>query len=524
MGVNIGPGISIEQGISITQEFDIPHLESNPVVSGNAIARGTVISTTGVWSTIQAPTYTYQWQHNVSNIGNATNNTYVISSAYVGEYLDCVVKATNSYGNSSATSNSFGPILANTPLAPTSVVATTGSPVTTAVISFGAPTDNGGAAITNYTATSNTGGFSNTSTNSPISISGLTSGQIYTFNVTATNSVGTGPSTTSNSLLIGVNLTFANTITGTANNEVVRTNPLGTTIYTVSETAGIKLYTRNTSTGALTLASTKSNAYTDMIFSADGNYIFTLAGGTYLVYNSSFTSIASGGGGLGAQRFAVTPDNQFLYSCGFRVKTGGGFEGVIYINKFDTSTNTITAVSTNLFTSGGVSSVFNIFTSSDGKNLYILNYGVTGGGEGLYKFDINATTGALTNQVAYDAGVSPSAIMSNDNKNIYVGLGGATGNIINYSRNTSTGNLTLVSTTNIGSLSDPTALSILPTDNILFTQSGYFGRDLATGNITFYTGSTTYNPALWSVVTPDGKNLYKVDTSNSYSISTYNIS
>lgn len=68
-----------------------------------------------------------------------------------------------------------------------------------ATVSFTPPASDGGAAITKYTvsATDQTstarGGQTATGTGSPITVTGLTNGDSYTFAVTATNPAGTGP-------------------------------------------------------------------------------------------------------------------------------------------------------------------------------------------------------------------------------------------------------------------------------------------------------------------------------------------
>ena len=62
-----------------------------------------------------------------------------------------------------------------------------------AIVSFAAPLSDGDAAITHYTVTASSGGQSASGTGSPITVFGLANGTSYTFTVTATNTVGTGP-------------------------------------------------------------------------------------------------------------------------------------------------------------------------------------------------------------------------------------------------------------------------------------------------------------------------------------------
>ena len=85
------------------------------------------------------------------------------------------------------------------PGAPTIGTATGGN--NSASVTFTAPTDTGQSAITSYTVTSSPGGFTGTGASSPVTVSGLTNGTAYTFTVTATNAIGTGPaSSASNSV------------------------------------------------------------------------------------------------------------------------------------------------------------------------------------------------------------------------------------------------------------------------------------------------------------------------------------
>lgn len=77
------------------------------------------------------------------------------------------------------------------PLAPRNVSAIAGNE--SATVSFSAPSDDGGAAIVSYTATSTPGSRSGSCSASPCVVEGLSNGTAYTFTVSAKNEVGEGP-------------------------------------------------------------------------------------------------------------------------------------------------------------------------------------------------------------------------------------------------------------------------------------------------------------------------------------------
>ncbi len=109
--------------------------------------------------------------------------------SHIGLFAMVALLAACGGGGSGASSGS-----ATAPGAPTAVSAIAGN--ASATVSFTAPANNGGAAITRYTVTSSPGGFTASGAASPINVTGLTNGTAYTFTVAATNSAGTGAAST----------------------------------------------------------------------------------------------------------------------------------------------------------------------------------------------------------------------------------------------------------------------------------------------------------------------------------------
>jgi hypothetical protein len=66
-------------------------------------------------------------------------------------------------------------------------------------VSFSAPANNGGSAITGFTVTSSPAGGTATGASSPLTVTGLTASTSYTFTVTATNAIGTSPASAASS-------------------------------------------------------------------------------------------------------------------------------------------------------------------------------------------------------------------------------------------------------------------------------------------------------------------------------------
>ncbi len=141
---------------------------------------------------------------------DSSNNAVGTPCTATGGATSCVVtgltngtaytfKATASNGlfSSSASTASAAVIPATVPSTPTSVTAAV-TASGQATISFTAPTNDGGAAITGYTITSSPGGFTCTAAASATScvVSGLTNGTAYTFTALATNEIGNSVAST----------------------------------------------------------------------------------------------------------------------------------------------------------------------------------------------------------------------------------------------------------------------------------------------------------------------------------------
>ncbi|MEA2635502.1 MAG: hypothetical protein QOH92_2269 [Chloroflexota bacterium] len=138
------------------------------------------------------------------NVGGSTLTT-TVTGLTNGTTYTFQVTATNGVATGpAATSNGVTPT--GPPTAPTNVTATSAN--ASANVSWGQPASNGGLAITGYTVTPVTGGNAGTpvsvgATTYSTTVSNLTNGATYTFQVTATNSSGTGPYAVSNAIVVG---------------------------------------------------------------------------------------------------------------------------------------------------------------------------------------------------------------------------------------------------------------------------------------------------------------------------------
>lgn len=159
------------------------------------------------------------------------------------------------------------------PNAPTIGTATGGN--ASASVTFTAPSDVGGGAITGYSVVSTPSGIIGTGASSPVTVSGLSNGTAYTFKVFATNAYGPSPlSASSNSVTpaLGIGDAYAGGfyagqigVSGVATHNIV----IGPKSTAQCSPAGLKWKNSNTSTtGADSVIDGPQNT-ADIV--ADGN-------------------------------------------------------------------------------------------------------------------------------------------------------------------------------------------------------------------------------------------------------------
>ncbi|WP_386065829.1 fibronectin type III domain-containing protein [Tahibacter sp. UC22_41] len=123
---------------------------------------------------------------------NGTASPIVVTGLANGTPVTCTVKATNAVGTGAASAASSPVTPAAVPGAPQLASAVGTADGSGAVLTFTAPADNGGSAITGYVASCTPGTHTTNGAASPLTVTGLTPGTAYTCTVVATNKLGAG--------------------------------------------------------------------------------------------------------------------------------------------------------------------------------------------------------------------------------------------------------------------------------------------------------------------------------------------
>ncbi len=196
-GVGTGPASSASTPVTPVAAATVPDAPADvSATPGNAEAIVTWTAPSDGGAAITSYTVT-------SSPGNKTATTAGATSAAVtnlsnGVTYTFTVTATNSVGTGAASDPSNAVVPAPTvPDAPTGATAVAGDGQAT--VSWSAPDTDGGSAITGYTVTTSPGGALTPATGTSVVVGGLTDGTAYTFTVTATNGVGTGPASAASS-------------------------------------------------------------------------------------------------------------------------------------------------------------------------------------------------------------------------------------------------------------------------------------------------------------------------------------
>jgi uncharacterized repeat protein (TIGR02543 family) len=283
-----------------------------PTISGTIQEGQTISMSNGSWN-LTPDSYNYQWlYYDQAGVGyegylpisGATSSSYLIPLNYrdiYGQFIRARVTA-NKSGYTSKNAYSTGQTVAydaTIPGAPSGLTATdvgTNRPYNNAAVSLSwtAPTNNGGSAITGYkimyaysldsyatwyTYTNNTG-----STSTSLTATGFAAPFVLKFRVYAINSIGTGTSYSESAAVTTTTVPQAPTI-GTA----TTFNGYATVTYTANANGGkaINTYTATSSPGGITGSASSGSIF---VYSLGHNTIYTF---TVTATNANGTSTAS---------------------------------------------------------------------------------------------------------------------------------------------------------------------------------------------------------------------------------------
>jgi hypothetical protein len=218
---------------------------SAPANGGSPITSYTV--TPYIGSTAQTAT-------KVSGSPPATSTT--ITGLTNGTSYTFTVTAANTLGNGPASehSNAVTPTTVTVPSAPTAVAASAAT--RQALVSWTAPSSNGGSAITSYTITPYIGASAQTPVEAGASttsadVTGLTNGTAYTFTVTANNLAGSGPASSASGAVTPRDTIFDFATPATINSADTHSVDVGVkfTSEVAGSVTGIRFYKASTNTG-----------------------------------------------------------------------------------------------------------------------------------------------------------------------------------------------------------------------------------------------------------------------------------
>lgn len=116
----IDPDLASQQVVDVLKQGGVlssvntsaPANTAVPTVTGTAKVAQVLTATTGTWTGVPAPTFTYQWQVAQANVTGETASTYTVQSGDVGKKIRVRVTGTNTAGNATANSAETGDVIA----------------------------------------------------------------------------------------------------------------------------------------------------------------------------------------------------------------------------------------------------------------------------------------------------------------------------------------------------------------------------------------------------------------------------
>jgi gliding motility-associated-like protein len=242
----------------------------------------------------------------LGSVVNNNNGTYTVSLTSSSTAGTATLGFSINGSTATATTTvAFTAPSATTPSAPT--ITTITNSAGTATINFTAPTSNGGSVITNYEYTTDGGttwtAFSPAIITSPVTVSGLTNGTTYPFQLRAVNAIGSGTPSNIISTTVTSGTTQVPVLTSPATNSTVTTT--FQISYTLPETplAGSVRLTFTPTAGGTTVVWTMNN-------STSANFTYAIGSNPVITSPSNVTS----GGALPFTTYNITLSYQNAFA------------------------------------------------------------------------------------------------------------------------------------------------------------------------------------------------------------------
>jgi uncharacterized repeat protein (TIGR02543 family) len=318
--------------------------------------------------------------------------TVVVTGLTNGTSYTFTVEALNAAGASSASEASEAVTPKTVPDAPTGVTAVAGNGEVT--ITFAAPADNGGSAITGYRVTSTPGNMVKTTDTDAtiVVVTGLTNGTSYTFTVEALNSVGYGAASAASGSVTA--MTVAGAPTGVA---AVAGNEQATITFTAPADNGGSAITgyRVTSTPGNIVETTTNDATSIVVTGLTNGTTYTF---TVEALNAAGASAAS------TASEAVTPMTVAGAPTGVTAVAGNGEVTITFTAPSDNGGSAITGYRV-------TSTPGNIVKTTDNDATTVVVTGLTNGTS--YTFIVEAVNAVGTGAAsAASEAVTPKAVAS----------------------------------------------------------------------------------------------------------------